>query len=162
MTVAGQVLAVPGRLLDGSWKLLERFKYQNSCKEQYETHFPRHAFRIDFYMYFFTIFAPFGRLETALGWLLHGYGAALGKLGSLLAALGRLWAALGRLLGGSRAALGRLLVAFGRLLGQLVLFFQKCIKNLQTLTKQQHQKIGVWTHACRQNRVGRSCDDDTR
>ena len=63
----GQVLAVPGRLLEGSWKLLERFRYQNYCKKQYETHFPRHAFRIDFYMVSGTIFAPLGQLKTALG-----------------------------------------------------------------------------------------------
>ena len=111
-------LAVPGQPLDKSWTLPDRFRYQSYCKKQYETHFPRHAFRIDFYMVFGTIFAPLGRLATALGLLLGCFWMAWGGLGWLVAVLGRLW----RPLGDSWAALGRLLAAFGRLLGQLVLF----------------------------------------
>ena len=60
-------MAVLGQLLDKSWTLPDLFKYQIYCKKQYEQHFPRRAFRIDFLMVFGTIFAPLGQLQTTLG-----------------------------------------------------------------------------------------------
>ena len=134
-------LAVPGQPLDKSWTLPDSFRYQSYCKKQYETHFPRHAFPIDLYMVFGTIFAPLGQLKknswVRLTLLLDGSGWLVAALGLLLETSGRLldgsWAALGgswAALGGSWAAFGRLLVALGRLLGQLVLFSQKWIKKL--------------------------------
>ena len=73
-------------------------------------------------MVFGLILAPLGRLGTALGLLLGCFWMAWGGLGWLVAVhgLGDLW-----------ATPGRLLAAFGRLLGQLMLFDQKWIKNLQ-------------------------------
>ncbi len=92
---------------------------QELCKKQYETHFPRQAFRIEFYRFFAACLHHLEQFWspswTILGTCLAQLGLSwavlelswdpLGHLGTILAALGGSWAVLGQLL----AALGRVL-----------------------------------------------------
>ena len=128
-------MAVPGRLLDKSWTLPDRFRYQNYCKKQYETHFPRHAFRIDFYM----VFVTFLHLLDGSRQLLGGSCTAVGRLWESSGRFWRLLGASGRLLGGSWAALGRLLGGSWWLLGGSWASLCFLIKNLLNTSKNQQK-----------------------
>ena len=85
-------MAVLGQLLDKSWTLPDLFKYQIYCKNKYEQHFPRRAFRIDFsngfWYHFCTSWTAANNSWVSLGLLVDGSGW-------LGVACGNSWAALG-------------------------------------------------------------------